>query len=546
MVNRTLALVIALVGLPLLGSKCGEGNGLSGSPPQRIARSEGECVPIPNKYPPGFAWLPGDAGHVVAVSDGLPGALFFDMNGDRPESLARGESETIPPDSDGDGFVDEDQRLCDSDTKSKFVVLGKPLGVSEELAFIAGSGYEQVMFVSAPNGELARFEVTNPPDTLSGSYHGEDYPYLPETHGLRTAISTKACIYLTDGPGLASDGVEVQSDPCCDRLPNMPSFFTAFTAGLVLAAGHLYVATSNLDLDNSQLGRFFPGTVLVYDFDPLADPPTLQPNVDTPVLFTTGFNPTGVSRYLTPRGRELVFITNTGALRPAVGRENILTQAYIDVIDAASQRIVATIPMGFAGLSFDGLAIDPAQRVGLIGSWNLPVLYAIDLRAFDDESLYQQSEIIRLDGSDPQFSDARIFDAEHPFEIPDRQDGPHPILCEGWTFVAINEAGESAYVLEQCDGTLTQVNLLDPELSCEAAGGSGVCCDRVPLPRSCFSLGAIQNLTEPFNTVTPFDHAPSQIGIRPGEPGIDYTGPDVFYAVDLPDGKLCPLYIDSF
>lgn len=545
MVERTLTLAIALAGLALLGSKCGEGDGSSGSPPTRIARSTGECVPIPDKYPSGFDWLPGDAGHVIAVSDGLPGALFFDMNGDRPELLGRGALGTIPPDSDGDGIVDEDRRLCNSDTKSKIAVLGEPLGVSEQLAFIAASGYEQVMFFRAPNGELTHFEVTNPPDTLSGSYHGEDYPYLPETFGLRTAISTKTCIYLTDGPGTASDGAGVESDPCCDRRSDVPSFFTAFTAGLVLAADHLYIATSNLDLAQHQLGRFFPGTVLVYDFDPLADPPAIQPNVDTPVLFTTGFNPTGVSRYLTPRGRELVFITNTGALRPAVGRENILTPSYIDVIDAASQRIVATIPMGLAGLSFDGLAIDPAQRVGLIGSWNLRVLYAIDLRVFDDESLYTQSEIIRLDGSDPQFPDARIFDAEHPFEIPDRPDGPHPILCDGWTFVAISESGASAYVLEQCDGTLTQIHLLDPALSCETANSSEACCDRVPLPRSCFALGATRNLTEPFNTVTPFDHAPSQIRVRPGEPGIDYSGPDVFYTVDLPDGKLCSLYVDS-
>jgi hypothetical protein len=229
-----------------------------------------------------------------------------------------------------------------------------------------------------------------------------------------------------------------------------------------------------------------------------------------------------------------------------VGQTNILTDSFIDVIDAASRRLVATIPMGRAGLSFDGLAIDPAQRIAMTGSSALPVLYAIDLRVFDDEQLYAQSDLVWLDGSDPDFDDARIFDADNPFEMPDRADGPHPILCDGWTFVAINEAGESAYALERCDGTLSEINLLNPVMSCQDAGGNAACCDDVPLPRSCFSLGSVRNLTEPYNTATSRNHGPSQISVRPGEPGIDFTGPDLFFTVDLPDGELCPLRVDAF
>ena len=544
MVKRKLVLLIAIAGLPLLGSKCGEGDGSGGSAPTRIIKAT-ECAPIVGQFPPGFDWLPGDLGHAIAVQDAPPAALFFDMNDDRPELLAQGTLGIIPPDSDDDGFADEDQRLCASDMIGEITVLGEPLGVSEQLGFVAASGYEQVMFFRAPNGDLTSFDVTNPPDSASGSYYGEDYPYLPADSDERTAITTKACIYLTGGAVTTSIGDAVGQHPCCDRRTDVPSFFTAFTAGLSLAADHLYVATSNLDLPNNFLGRYFPGTVLVYDFDIRSDPPAIQPNVDTPVLFTTGFNPTGVSRYTTTIGRELVFVTNSGAVGPGIGQANILTESFIDVIDAASRRLVATVPMGDAGLSFDGLTIDPAQRVGMIGSWTLRVLYAIDLRVFEDETLYFQSDVVWLDGSDPDFPDARIFDADNPFTIPDREDGPHPILCEGWTFVAINEAGESAYVLERCDGTITQVNLLDPIMSCGAAVGTDTCCDQIPLPGSCFSLGTVQNLTEPFDTVTG-DHGPSQIRVRPGEPGIDYTGPDLFYTVDLPDGQLCSLRVDSF
>lgn len=546
MVKRTMTLLLVCAGLSMLGSGCGgAGDGSGGNPPT-VKISPTECAPIFGPFPSGFDWLPGSAGHAVAVQSAPPAALFFDMNGDKPELLTSGTLTSIPPDSDGDGVADEDQRLCDADEVSEFVAAGKPLGVSEQLAFIAGSNYEEVMFVRSPRGELTEFTVTNPPNTANGSYHGEDYPYLPEDAGDRTAISTKACIYLTEGNTLASTGDAVGQHPCCDRVADVPSFFTAFTAGMTLAAGHLFVATSNLDGPNHFLGRYFPGTVLVYDFDSQAEPNQIGPNVDTPFIITTGFNPTGMSRYRTPAGRELVFVTNSGALLAAVGRENILTESFIDVIDAGSRRLVATIPMGFAGLSFDGVAIDPAKRVGLIGSWTLPVLYAIDLRVFDDESLYEQTETIWLDGSDREFPDARIFAADSPFEIPDRPGGPHPILCDGWTFVAINEAGESAYVLEQCDGTLTQVNLLSALESCEEAGGADACCDRVPLPASCFSIGTVQYVTEPFNTTGGENHAPSQISVRPGEPGIDYLGPDVFFTVGLPVGLLCGQRIDAF
>ena len=537
-----------LLATALLGSQCGGGDGSGGSPPTLEVSAIDDCAPLGSAFPPGFTWLPGDGGHGVAVRDAPPAALFFDMNADAPELLTRKEVAPVPPDSDGDGENDEDQRLCGLDAASQTVSLGKPLGIDESLAFVSSSGFEQVMFFEAPNGELVEFDVVNPPDTPDGSYHGEDYPYLPADMDGRSAISTKACIYLddtTDPPDAASTGDPIGQHPCCDRDTDASSFMTAFTAGITLAAGHLFVATSNLDLSQSFRGRYFPGTVLVYDYDPDVEPHAIQPNSQVPVVFTSGFNPTGMSTYTTPRGRELVFVTNSGALTLGVGASHIASESFIDVIDAVSLRLVATVPMGMAGLGFEGLAIDPAQRVGLLGSWTLRVLYGIDLRVFDDEALFDADEVIVLDGSDPDFPDARIFDAALPFEIPDRVGGPHPIVCEGRTSVAINQAGEAAQVLEQCDGTLSEVRLIEPTQTCAEAGNADECCERVPLPPSCFAVGAVRNVSAPFNaTVEP--HGPSQISIRTGEPGIDYSGPDVFFLIDLPEGQLCGLRVDSF
>ena len=547
MVKRRLVLILVLATVPLLGNKCAGGDGSGGKPPTRQVSAAGDCAPIVGQFPPGFSWLPESEGHAAAVQDSPAGVLFFDMNGSKPKLLARDEISPVPSDSDGNGEVDEEQRLCDDDENDEFVSMGSPLGVSERLAFVAGSGFEQVMFFRSPNGELTELTVTNPPNPLSGSYHGEDYPYLPPDSDDRTAITTKACIYLTDDLGIPDEtsiGDAIGQHACCDRIADKPSFMTAFTSEMGIASGHLFVATANLDVTNSFRGRYYPGTVLVYDYDRDVDPDTIQPNTETPVIFTTGFNPTGVSTYETPSGRELVFVTNSGALLLGVGPSNILTESFIDVIDATSRTLVATIPLGFAGASFNGVAIDPAKRVGFIGSWTLPVLYAIDLRVFDHENLFEQDEVVVLDGSDTMFPDARIFHAETPFELPDRSDGPHPIVCDGWTFVAINEAGETAHVIERCDGTLTEVNLLDPDIRCEDAGSTDACCDEMPLPESCFSVGAFRAVTEPFTAVTGL-HGPSQISVRPGEPGVDFVGPDVFFTVDLPEGQLCGWSVDS-
>lgn len=545
--SRTLRLlVIALLALGLLGNRCAGGSGSGGDPPT-IRIPEDECALFASEFPPGFDLLPGSDGHAVGVEPAPPAAVFLDIGGDVPERLERDEIVSVPPDSDGNGEADEDQRLCGADAISKSATLGAPLGVGAETAFVASSGFEQVMFFGAPDGRQLGFEVTNPANPPGGTYFGEDYPYLPGTSAERTAISTKACVYLTPETGVAnatSMGDAIGQHACCDRLPDVPSFMTAFTAGMALAGGHLFVATSNLDLPQAFRGRYFPGTVLVYDHDPQTDPRAIQPNVDTPVIFTSGFNPTGVAPYQTPRGRDLVLVANSGALRIGVGASNILSESFIDVIDVASRRLVATVPMGYAGLGLEGIAVDPLKRVALVGSWTLRVIYAIDLRVFDDEDLYAGADVIRLDGSDPVFPDARIFHANAPFEIQDREDGPHPILCEGWTQAAINAAGDRAFVTERCDGTLSELRLLDPAERCADLGTTDRCCDRVPLPASCFEAGVVREITAPTTEGTRM-HDPSQVRIRPGEPGIDYSGPDLLYIVNSPEGRLCSSRIES-
>ena len=38
---------------------------------------------------------------------------------------------------------------------------------------------------------------------------------------------------------------------------------------------------------------------------------------------------------------------------------------------------------------------------------------------------------------------------------------------------------------------------------------------------------------------------PSSLKVRPGRPGIDYVGPDVFFLIGDPEGTLCGIRLDS-
>ena len=107
----------------MLGNKCGGGDGSGGkAPTRRVAKvDEKNCAPIVGLFPPGFDWLPGNDGHVVAVQDSPPGVLFFDVDRNRPQLLARDEIRSIPVDSDGDGETDENQRLCEGDEEEEIV-----------------------------------------------------------------------------------------------------------------------------------------------------------------------------------------------------------------------------------------------------------------------------------------------------------------------------------------------------------------------------------------------------------------------------------------
>jgi hypothetical protein len=345
---------------------------------------------------------------------------------------------------------------------------------ADDLALVSTSGYEQIVVYDAGSAQSRSVFVETPASFPSGRY-----PLLPppgETH-LRTGISTLACIFPPDP--FDSEGNAIGGHAACD--PAVPSYLTSFTAGKALAGGRLFVATSNLAGND----RFRPGTVLVYEWIESGGSVRVRPDPTTPVLFTEGFNASGVRRAVTAGGRELVLVTSTGAIGQGTGPGNILTQSAIEVIDPSD----------------------------LYAGAGPPVI---------------------LDGLSVGFPDARIFTADTPFLLPDRDDGAPSVDCDGFTHAAVNAAASEVFATDFCDGTFTRVRM---DLSGDPP---------VPWPRARFQVAAQQTPFAPVRADTfGLLRAPGALRVRPGSPGVDYASPDVLVVVGQPEGQLCALRVES-
>jgi len=477
--------------------------------------------------------LPGGRGHAaVVLFDPTPALVPLDLNVEPPAVIGPNPVVTLPPDSDGDGVDDVTQQELAGFAQDhpKPPALGAALAVTEDLVLVTASNFEEVILWNPLTGGLVPVFVENPES--AGAPAANPYPLLPPpgTGGYRTAISTRRCIAPSDarnplGP-VSSTGDPTPMEPRCDD--SEPSYYTRFTAGAAVAAGHLFVATSNLNTIGS---RFDPGTVLVYELDLTLTPLRARPDPEVPVIFTAGYNPTSMASYRTAAGRELVLVTVSGAIGIGTGDDNVWTPGYVDVIDAESRRRIATIPLGMAGPS-GSLDPHPQLRIAVSGASSHRRLYAVDLGGLDDPRLYPPREPVpALDGSDAELPDARLLSASDPLTIPGLDGGPHPRVCNGVTDVALNVVGSHAFVTDHCDGSLAIIGI-----DLDAA-----------VPRERFELQQVEPLLAPLGPASLDElRSPSAIAVRPGVPGLDYQGPDVYFIGGLPEGEVCGVRVDSF
>jgi hypothetical protein len=515
------------------------GDGSDGPAPVIVNRSTPECIVLGASFPSGLTALP-TGGREAAAAQAFPPAVFgLDLEREPPALLA---SQGIPGlplqasacggtrvDSDSDGLADAD-RSDQLGFNCQDPRGGTLRALRGDLVLLASSAYEQVLLFDPRSGRLRLATLETPAATPS--FDPASWPFWPAvgTPVDRSGFSTRACV---DGSGLVDSlGQPLGDYPQCGNVPDR--FFTGFTSDVLRRGDRLFVTTANLL--RSSTARFAPGTVLVFRIDDSVDPLRVGPDPTRPVIFTTAFNPTSLARYTTPAGRDLILIGNSGAIALGSGPDLVRTDSAVDVLDPETLTLIATIPLGRGGLGFDGIAIEPSARLGMVGSSVQRALFAIDLAALDDPMLGFGTEPlpIVLDGSTPGWPDARVFDNADPFLLPRRADGPSDSICTTQTSVAIQSDGRFALASDFCDGTLTVLDLLLPPVRATPID-----------PATVLGVSRVVNAVAPIVDDATGLRAIDRLLIRPGIPGIDFQGPDVHFTTGLPRGATCGIRIDA-
>jgi len=522
--------------LPLLGSKCGGGDGSGqGAQVVDLPTSDPRCVALADVggFPPGYDFVPETSGRIVAATTARTRSLIPLSVEEVPFVVPAGSAPLLlPEDSDGDGRVEFSKSI------------GGVVALSPELALVIVSGdVEGVVFVDPLRVELREALVSVPPGFDPASFRA--FPGLPApgSSAIQTGITSTACI------DAGVDALDSRGVPLDEALPSVfqcdgPGTFPAsFTSAAAAIGGRLFVAMSNLGLDPGRPDtQFLPGAVVVYDFDGSASPVVVGPSLDTPdgrpYVVTGGFNPTGLTPFTTATGRDFLLVSHTGAIGIRADDPETdelesgalpITDGLIDVIDVEALERVATIPLRHANPALDALAVDPSGRIALFGDVNGRQLYGIDLDVLD--SIPPAGA-----GGEPRVLEAAIvFDGENPLEFPALPGGAPRITCPGSIEgVAFNAAGDSLYALDTCDGTVAAF-----EIDLGGAPSTAEMRDRVV-------FSSLSPATAPLRVDT-LDQLrrPTALRVRPGVPGVDYAGPDVFFLIGEPEAYLCGVRIDS-
>lgn len=552
-----MALSLAVL-LAALGGDCGGGDGSGGDPSRvKIISFDPRCTALPDPFgfPPGWDFVPGVEGRVLAAVFSPPVLVPLDITSVPFQSPVDAMPLELDRDADGDGRRDVLQAIDDV------------FGIAPDLALVTMSGSESVLFVD-PAGEAVTIELVTPTDLGVDPPRGWPDPGTANSVQ-RTGFQNFTCIApplcqeidcARDSRGDLLVDVIAPDDYCRDDLP---SYRSNFTSGVALAAGRLFVAVSNVGGDrNSDHTQYYPAAVTVYDIDfapmhPRVSLTTATPDGEAFILSSqlrddpatpeiegppnASFNATHTTAYTTPGGREFVLVTHTGAIGIPQGDAGEggairISDGSLDVIDAVRLRLVATIPLKGANPAFNGVAIDPSGRVAMLGDVTSRNLYAIDLAPLED--LPRAGE----PGADEVqvLFDAVIFDGApgRRFEIPALAGGAPAESCPGAILgLDFSNDGRHVYAIDACDGSFAEI---DVDLSGDPP---------VPVPPTRFTPPEevrVRALTAPVgDTTLGLPRQPVRLKVRPGVPGLDFTGPDVLFLVSESEGQLCGLHIES-
>jgi len=306
--------------------------------------------------------------------------------------------------------------------------------------------------------------------------------------------------------------------PAEDSEGNLVSVVTpTFTSGVALMRGKVYISSSNFTRVGSN-PTCAPGTVKVVGLDESVDPPAFVVLPQPDVIVTTAFNPTEV----TPLDDRILLVTNTGLLAIRDDNGVPLTEGSVDVVDTERDCIVATYPLGLGAPAFAKIAIAEQEvqggrvvRRGYLGSAGFNHVYELDLTGLD-----AYLDTCPVPGDVPTLYSKVLAGPDDPIRA--TKDPANTPNFVGQTVV--NHNATRAYATGLNSGTLA---ILALETATDGAGA--------PLPSRKSPLRIIQ-ATDPLPTQN--ESEPGPVAVRPGVPGVDYQGPDVFIVTGAPIGEL--------
>ncbi|MEW6442980.1 MAG: hypothetical protein AB1640_18750 [bacterium] len=411
-------------------------------------------------------------------------------------------------------------------------IIGSPLPSNIQISRVQGLNRFAFVITTAPPLGIFRYDLNASAPypfvylDLFGKIGGvpDELVLVDEDQGLFTTSGGFAGqgegVHLFDPTPPAPEDFALQAsvpvfrvalDPArTDSAGNLVSVIDpSYTSGAAVVGGKLYVCTSNFTAVGGN-PVCPPGTVLVYRWDSSRDPPSIAPS-DPPHLVTTAFNPTEV----TALDDRIVLVTNSGVLAIREARAVPLTEASVDVIDTALDCVVGTYPLGLTALSYKAVGITPDRTRALVGSVAFNAVYELDLTVLADRPESCPDPIPRLDG-------AVLAGPEDPILI-GSSGAAGARTADFVVQVVLSEDGTRAYATGYNSGTLS---VLDVELE-----------PGRPSPKMPALVLALTPALDPEDP-TQKDVGPGPLAVRPGTPGTDFSGPDLFVLIGLPTGKM--------
>ena len=295
--------------------------------------------------------------------------------------------------------------------------------------------------------------------------------YNPTSGAIFDKISLTAPIELTEALPL-SGACDYDFDTVAETEVGPGPFSPNFAADLQIVGNRAFVSMGSSCFDSGFNSFYVQGLVLVFDVN--NQPPFLTPAA-TPYIVLSGFNATG----LTVAGGKLI-ATSTGDTALGGAGSNPETPSFLDEIDPQTLTVSRTLEMGQTALNFQPLAVSADAKRGFIGSSAFSEVYEIDLQNF-----------------------TALRGPSNPIQITD----------EAADFISDQEIAEGGGILFVSSFNRSAVNAVDLASS-----------ERTVLPTSL-------NFAFPDN---PGVTGAGPMAIRPGVPGIDFTGPDLFVLTASP------------